>query len=246
MAKIKGFTVLELLVVVLISGVLAVMALPALSSARDGDHRARCQKNLKELGLAQTLYMNDFEGIVWHGGSYSVDLWASRLVASGYVEDVEGGSDVFRCPAYLTPAVKDWSPGGSNPGMWPWATYGINMTGMEDDDIPCYRSRDASGKGTGFYVESRRIRIPSNYWLLTEGTNTKGGAVTMFRYDRWVDHLKNISGRSAGIHLRHEGETANMLFFDGHVESAGSSRLKEIGPIAFESGFALNYELRSF
>lgn len=58
----EGFTLVELLVAVAVLGVLAALLLPALARSREAAHRAVCQNNLKQLGLALKMYAGESRG----------------------------------------------------------------------------------------------------------------------------------------------------------------------------------------
>ena len=82
--KKRGFTLVGLLVVVAIIAMLAGFLLPALRGARGRAQQASCINNLRQLGIAVTLYVQDNRGWLPLADQWRdlllVLLWVRHLV----------------------------------------------------------------------------------------------------------------------------------------------------------------------
>ena len=90
-AGYSGFTLIELLVVIAIIAILAAMLLPSLGRAKGSAHRIACLSNLKQLGLAATLYADD------HGGRFCPRLGDQRWPQ--FFHSSYKNTGILRCPA---------------------------------------------------------------------------------------------------------------------------------------------------
>jgi prepilin-type N-terminal cleavage/methylation domain-containing protein len=85
----RGFTMIELLVVISIIAILAAILFPVFAQARESARRSTCRANLHQIGMALNLYARD------HDGRFPPSDNDLRPLVVPYVN----GMTIFRCPS---------------------------------------------------------------------------------------------------------------------------------------------------
>ncbi len=191
-AKHRGFTLIEMLVVIAIIGILCAIAFPMIFTTRESARRAVCMSNLRQIGMAIQMYAADHgdrtppqprgEGIGDWGDVICVfdateevkDRFQIDYTVADVLMPYTGSREIFRCPSY--------APSVDYPECVRWSYVYI----AEGDDINWGR-RDDPNYGD-----------PSLSWLACDLRGTAWGTNHTFR--NWAELFY-----------------INVLYLDGHV-----------------------------
>ena len=102
MGKTRGFTQIELLVVIAIIALLMTILLPSLNRARDQGKAVACRNNLKQIGLALTLYTGDNSGKFPRNGGVWILKFMPYIGGQGDKDHDYRETGVYDCPKYPT------------------------------------------------------------------------------------------------------------------------------------------------
>jgi prepilin-type processing-associated H-X9-DG protein/prepilin-type N-terminal cleavage/methylation domain-containing protein len=210
---LSSFTLIELLVVIAIIAILAAMLLSALAEAKSAGQSAACKSNLRQIGIALSLYTGEFQKYPLAAASTQPSagmrggaaLWDEQLLPFA-----ASNRDLFLCPA--DKKARKWTNNVRLPQTNP--CYGYNLAGS--GRYPMFGvslglDGGSDGHGGSVYLTENQVKAPSDMIAVTDAHPRSGGG------DNDLDDLFPINLMAALAPPRHN-QGANAVFCDGHIE----------------------------
>jgi prepilin-type N-terminal cleavage/methylation domain-containing protein/prepilin-type processing-associated H-X9-DG protein len=201
----RGFTLMEVLVVVVILGTLAAILFPVFAQSRGAAERASCLANQRELALASVMYQRDHDDTL-----YPYGYWSDRAYVTWWGDLQTGDPTQGLLYPYTKSGRIRGCPGAYDlPNLPPHTFtmgYGVNFRLF-------FEYPPEGGPQIGFRtVSGSEVERPAETLLSADAANWDGDrrfAVGMpwLLGDAWSSHLQ----------ARHAGGRANVTWLDGHA-----------------------------
>lgn len=238
----RGFTLIELLVVIAIIAILAAILFPVFAQAREAARKTACQSNLKQLGSAFMMYIQDND---------------ERYPQAS----LNGAAGSF----YVFPPTVDGTTPAANSSRW--VTWGavvlpyIKNTGVfqcpsiNNSDVGLPASWPKS-PGTGYVYNKllswniqAKVVSPSSIFLVTEAYGNQGywdvqsadwfnagggwGPGTPYSFGMGCPNVYGgFNGLPAWQYDKIHGGSNNYLYADGHVKAIKPVGDARVSPFA--------------
>lgn len=251
MQRSKAFTLIELLVVIAIIAILAAILFPVFAQAREKARQISCISNMKELTLANLMYVQDYdESFCNEGVAGPSNGWGWQMTWQVEVQPYIKNYDIFRCPddSHYTPT---WSgPSYSYPAngnfCWKgqWNLCGvINPARTWCADYALAVSDASVTFPSETVLLSERRTVGPNSWMYQQNNGGIQGAfscwATVIMGDDAVDAGNQLPGQKCGEYNGSflPGCTSDGTWMPADPKSTGTIGLhNNMGNFAFTDG----------
>ena len=105
----KGFTLIELLVVIAIIAILSAILFPVFAKAREKARQSQCTSNMKQIGLALTQYVQDYDESM--PNLYYVAADANQYWWEFMIQPYLKSTAIYQCPSNIDKINMTAAPG---------------------------------------------------------------------------------------------------------------------------------------
>jgi len=217
----RGFTLIELLVVIAIIAILAAMLLPALAKAKERARVSQCISNIRQVGLASSLYLGDYRDYYppkvakngvntqtsWVGQTGMLPTYDTVSAAERWLSDYLVRSDrrarveVAHCPSDNT------SPAGTGRSTFEdyGASYTANLYYPEGQGNPVIYTLNVDDVST---IKASMIAKPSRFVVFSSFGAFRVG---------WYSESTAVNPQVAATMWHRNSYRWSTLFGDGHT-----------------------------